>query len=153
MPTPVANFAVKQDARRSRRMNAFLKILFEACLPHGELYVSDGLEGGAFWIPPGGRETGLRANLRFLPNLVRAAGLARVPGLVSAIDEVDKKHPHEPHFYLPMIGIDPPYQGRGIGSALMRPVLERCDREGIPAYLESSNERNVALYERNGFRV
>jgi hypothetical protein len=106
---PVANFAVKQDARRSRRMNAFLKILFEPCLPHGELYVSDGLEGGAFWIPPGGRETGLRANLRFLPNLVRSAGLARVPGLASAIDEVDKKHPHEPHFYLPMIGIDPPY--------------------------------------------
>lgn len=150
---PVVNFVVKQDSRRQRRLRAFLKIFLEPCLPHGEVYVTDGLEGGAFWVPPGKRETGVLASLRLLPKVVRAAGLARVPAIVSAIDVVDKKHPHEPHFYLPMIGIDPEHQGRGLGSALMRPVLERCDREGRGAYLESSNERNLALYERNGFRV
>lgn len=151
---PVMNFVVKQDRRRARRLRGALKAIFlEPCLPHGETYVSDGLEGGAFWIPPGKRERSALANLRLLPHLVRAAGLARVPGLVAAMDVVDKKHPHEPHFYLPMIGIDPPHQGRGLGTALMRPVLERCDRDGIPAYLESSNERNVPLYERNGFRI
>ena len=151
---PVISFVVKQDRRRAARLRGFLnRIFLEPCLPHGETYITDGLEGGAFWIPPGKRESGLFANLRLLPHLVRAAGLARVPGLVSAMDVIDKKHPHEPHFYLPMIGIDPPHQGRGLGSALMRPILERCDRDGTPAYLESSNERNVPLYERNGFRV
>ena len=50
-------------------------------------------------------------------------------------------------------GTDPPAQGRGIGSALLAPGLELCDRDGLPAYLESSKERNVAFYSRFGFRV
>jgi ribosomal protein S18 acetylase RimI-like enzyme len=66
---------------------------------------------------------------------------------------VDSKHPHDPHYYLPFIGVEPGWQGRGFGASLMRPVLERCDREGLPAYLEASTPRNRALYERNGFEV
>ncbi len=66
---------------------------------------------------------------------------------------IEKKHPHAPHWYLLGLGVDPDLQGKGIGTQLMAPVLERCDREGTPAYLESSKERNVPLYERNGFRV
>ena len=62
-------------------------------------------------------------------------------------------HPHEPHHYLGILGVSPELQGRGIGSALMQPVLERCDRDGMPAYLEATTPRNRALYERHGFRV
>lgn len=66
---------------------------------------------------------------------------------------MERKHPHEPHWYLPAIGITPAWQGRGYGAALLRPMLERCDAERLPAYLEASTPRNVALYERNGFTV
>ena len=52
-----------------------------------------------------------------------------------------------------VLGVDPPRQGEGLGSALMQPVLELCDRERVPAYLESSKERNVDFYARHGFRV
>ena len=60
-------------------------------------------------------------------------------------------HPTELHWYLPLIGVDPAHQGRGHGDALMRYVLEQFDREKRPAYLESTNTRNISLYRRHGF--
>ena len=62
-----------------------------------------------------------------------------------------KYHPHEPHWYLPLIGVDPAHQGKGHGDALMSYALDRCDRERVPAYLESTNPRNISLYRRHGF--
>jgi ribosomal protein S18 acetylase RimI-like enzyme len=63
------------------------------------------------------------------------------------------RHPEESHWYLPMIGVEPNAQGRGLGAELMRHAVERCDREGAVAYLESSNRRNISLYQRHGFDV
>ncbi|MFF7274058.1 GNAT family N-acetyltransferase [Streptomyces griseorubiginosus] len=57
------------------------------------------------------------------------------------------------HEYLWMIGVAPGRQGEGLGTALLGSVLERCDREGVPAYLEASSERSRALYERLGFEL
>ena len=62
-----------------------------------------------------------------------------------------KHHPREPHWYLPLIGVDPAHQGKGYGDALMANALERCDRDRAPAYLESTNPRNISLYRRHGF--
>ena len=56
------------------------------------------------------------------------------------------------HWYLPLLAVDCAHQGRGYGSALLRHGLERCDRDGLPAYLEASSPRNKPLYERHGFR-
>ncbi|MFJ8993778.1 GNAT family N-acetyltransferase [Streptomyces sp. NPDC102279] len=55
------------------------------------------------------------------------------------------------HAYLWMIAVSPERQGEGLGSALMEPALDRCDREGLAAYLEASNARSRDLYERLGF--
>jgi ribosomal protein S18 acetylase RimI-like enzyme len=62
-------------------------------------------------------------------------------------------HPDGPHWYLPMIGVDPARQGRGYGAALMRHATQIFDRDGAVAYLESSNARNIPLYQRHGFEV
>jgi ribosomal protein S18 acetylase RimI-like enzyme len=62
-------------------------------------------------------------------------------------------HPHEPHWYLPVVAADPNWIGQGLGALLMKHALRRCDEEGIAAYLESSNPRNISLYERHGFRI
>jgi GNAT superfamily N-acetyltransferase len=70
-----------------------------------------------------------------------------------AIAEVERVHPKEPHWYLAVLGTEPAWQGKGVGSALLAPVLQRCDREGRPAYLESSKESNLAFYARHGFEV
>ena len=69
------------------------------------------------------------------------------------LDEMDSYHIEEEHWYLPMIGVDPSQQGRGIGSALLQHALAPCDEQGLPAYLESSNPANVPLYQRHGFEV
>jgi ribosomal protein S18 acetylase RimI-like enzyme len=73
--------------------------------------------------------------------------------LYAVLDQMATFHPREPHWYLPMIGVDPPHQGRGYGSALLSYALERCDREQCLAYLESTNPRNIPLYQRHGFKV
>jgi ribosomal protein S18 acetylase RimI-like enzyme len=62
-------------------------------------------------------------------------------------------HPHEPHWYLPLIGVDPAYRGRGIGSSLLRRALHTCDEQRLPAYLEATSPLNKALYGRHGFEV
>jgi GNAT superfamily N-acetyltransferase len=65
----------------------------------------------------------------------------------------DTHHPREPHWYLQMLGTDPELQGKGIGSALLAQVLERCDRGGQKVYLEASKEKNIPFYARHGFAV
>jgi GNAT superfamily N-acetyltransferase len=77
----------------------------------------------------------------------------RVPVGMATLRVLEGHHPAAPHWYLQVLGTEPAEHGRGIGSALMAPVLERCDDEGVPAYLESSKERNIPYYERHGFRV
>ena len=79
-----------------------------------------------------------------LPRIVRSA---------RAVREIERRHPAEPHLYLSVLGTDPERQGGGIGSALLAPVLERCDAGGVAAYLESSKESNVGFYARHGFEV
>ena len=66
---------------------------------------------------------------------------------------MEARHPAGPHWYLPVVGVEPARQGRGLGTALMRPVLERCDRTGVAAYLEATTERSRDLYARLGFEV
>ena len=92
------------------------------------------------------------AYLRHVPTLLRVVGLGGI-SKISVLDAMEKRHPKELHHYLAILGTDPSAQGRGIGSALMAPVLEQCDTEGLPAYLESSKESNVPFYGRFKFAV
>ncbi len=73
--------------------------------------------------------------------------------MLGALNAIEKNHPTEPHEYLAFVGVAPERQGRGIGSMVMKPILDRCEAEGIPAYLEASSVRSRALYERHGFSV
>ena len=73
--------------------------------------------------------------------------------LFETLGRMEEKHPVEPHRYLFLLGTRPESQGRGLGSALMAPVLQTCDRDRVPAYLEATSERNKQLYTRHGFDV
>lgn len=78
----------------------------------------------------------------------------RAPLVVGGSLWAERRHPATPpHWYLVWLGTDPSDQGKGLGSAVLRPVLEHCDTEGVAAYVESSKERNIAFYARHGFRV
>ena len=121
-------------------------------LPHDTVYTTDDHAGGAIWAPPNQWRTSGLDVLRVAPGLLRitATRLKRALGTMRA---VESQHPKEPHYYLAVLGTDPKHQGKGVGGALIAPVLERCDREGTPAYLESSKESNVPFYRRFGFEV
>jgi GNAT superfamily N-acetyltransferase len=119
-------------------------------------YTTDDLAGAAVWLPPGYRGPGLIDSLRQMPALARLSGWRRlrvVGDTVASLEQRRHRHVGAPHYYLSAIGVDPARQGEGIGTALMQPVLDRCDRDGVPAYLESAVARNVLLYERLGFDV
>ena len=73
--------------------------------------------------------------------------------LFALFEQMESYHPKDPHWYLPLIGVDPTHQGQGYGSALMQHGLLPCDREQTQAYVESSNPRNISLYKRHGFEL
>lgn len=71
--------------------------------------------------------------------------------LLGTFQQMERWHPKEPHWYLPIIGVEPNSQGKGLGGDLMLHAVGRCDRARALAYLESSNPRNIPLYQRHGF--
>lgn len=104
------------------------------------------------WAPPGHAVIPPSAILRNAPAMLNALGSQALRAL-RVLTHVEKLHPREPHWYLGVLGTRTALQGKGIGSALLGPVLERCDVEGVPAYLESSKHSNIAFYNRQGFEV
>ena len=112
------------------------------------LVTTDGA-AAALWLPPGIEPDRERIGA-MVEGLVPDSGASDDSGVSS---EMARYHPQEPHWYLPLLGVDPARQGQGLGSALLKHALARCDAEGLPAYLESSNIKNVPLYERHGFEV
>ncbi len=149
---PFVRWIIPDDAMYQRAGEAFFRIGVERELRQGEIYTDDAYSGAALWLPPGTPSPGLLAQLRPGLRLLRAIR-SRTRVAASAIDQFERARPREPHWYLTVLGTDPSRQGRGIGGALMAPILERCDATGVAAYLESSNPDNVGYYQRFGFRV
>ncbi|MBF0526907.1 MAG: GNAT family N-acetyltransferase [Deltaproteobacteria bacterium] len=124
-------------------------------LKYHQVYVTADGSGAALWLPPGVtfKSYPLRGTLDTLWLFFSKVGYQGYRRLQALGRYFTAHHPAEPHFYLNAIGIRPNQAGRGIGSALLQEVLTRCDREGIPAYLENTKSKNLPLYERFGFQV
>jgi ribosomal protein S18 acetylase RimI-like enzyme len=115
----------------------------------GSAYYVVAFAGAALWLPPGVHpDEDALASI-----LLHAVAEPRQRDFFPVFEQMADFHPQSPHWYLPLIGVDPVQQGRGYGSALLRHALRVCDRERTPAYLESSNPRNISLYQRHGFEV
>ena len=111
------------------------------------------LVAAALWVqPPGGQPSSFRDHLG-LWHLRSWTGLARLPRLWRLVTMTEARYPRQPHYYLPLIGTASVARGRGIGRTLLTAVTDECDRDRVPAYLESSNARNLSLYERHGFEL
>jgi ribosomal protein S18 acetylase RimI-like enzyme len=150
---PVANFMFAGDRRRRRGLHSFFTTqLRRQYLSGGHVYTTEGRAGAAIWGAPDRARNGLAELLQLLPTAPFLLSTRTLRAL-RLLFEVDGLHPKEPHWYLATLGTDPEHQRRGIGSALVQPVLARADEEGMPAYLESSKERNVPFYARFGFEV
>jgi ribosomal protein S18 acetylase RimI-like enzyme len=128
---------------------SFVRAFAGKAFEQSSAYYVEGYLGAALWLPPGVHpdENALVALLqRTIPEDNQQA-------IFAFVEQMDRSHPSEPHWYLPMIGVDPTQQGKGYGTALLEYALARCDFDGKPAYLESSSPTNIPLYERHGFEL
>lgn len=150
---PVAAWTCPSDDLRWRMLERFYATRLRQVLRAGEVWVEPALAGAALWLSPGNARTSVRDDLELARCQMHPRLLARLPLVVRGLKGIEAQHPSKPHWYLNVLGTAPEAQGRGIGSAVMETVLDRCDQERSGAYLESSKEANVAFYERHGFRV
>ncbi|MDQ4035434.1 MAG: GNAT family N-acetyltransferase [Chloroflexota bacterium] len=154
---PFYAFLAGDAPERNQRMrDGWSGILRFGSARLAETYTTDDHAGVAVWIPPGHRGPTFLDSLRMMPAVARLAGWPRLRAVTKAISALEDRHRHhasEPHFYLSALGVEPQRQGEGIGTALLKPVLDRCDLDRTPAYLETATGRNVLLYERLGFDV
>jgi GNAT superfamily N-acetyltransferase len=146
---PLARFAWPSPHDYLRAMPLATREFGGGSFEHGSAYVSADFRGAALWLPPG-----VHPNAEALERVFRdTAKPEHQNDLLSTFEKMGEWHPNEPCWYLPMIGVEPNAQNRGVGRALMAHAVARCDQEGLLAYLESSNPRNIPLYKRHGFEV
>ncbi len=139
-PDPARYFTIARD---------FIDAFGGHAVEHGGADEIADFAAAALWLPPGVAPDDEAMGAIIAANMPAE----KLEDGGSLFEQMDRFHPNEPHWYLPLIGADPVHQGKGYGSALMAHALKRCDRDGLPAYLESSNPTNVPLYERHGFKV
>ncbi|MFE3516915.1 GNAT family N-acetyltransferase [Streptomyces sp. NPDC059166] len=146
---PVSGWVFPDEEHRRAVHGKFLGVFADITLEGGRVDLLEDGTATALWLsvpagePEGDDDTPALMRRTADPDNERAELVGRLTGAV---------HPHDrAHTYLLMIGVAPGCQGQGIGEALITEVLEQCDREGTPAYLEASSARSRALYERLGF--
>jgi ribosomal protein S18 acetylase RimI-like enzyme len=150
---PPMRWFLRDEARRVEQAQDMFEVMLRAVhLTRDACYTTDDVIGGALWVPPGRWRLGFFQQLRLLPGMIRVFG-RDLPRAQRGLTVMDSGHPRKPHWYLDSLGVEPEWQGRGIGSALMGPVLEICDRERMPAYLNAGSPRSRELYKRHGFEV
>jgi GNAT superfamily N-acetyltransferase len=133
-----------------RPIARFFAVMADVQLHHGFVHRTPGNEAAAIWAPPDEWKMPVVTIVRKTPQLAYIFR-QRLLANLGVLTEMEKAHPQEPHYYLEFVGVDPAHQGKGFGAQILQPMLDRCDREGLPAYLESSNEANLAFYHRLGF--
>ena len=142
--------------RSSRMREGWRGILTFASAHLSDTWTTEDRAGVALWLPPSYSGPSFIDSLRIMPSIARLAGWRRLRVVADAVGTLERRRHHHvqrPHFYLSALGVEPQRQGEGVGSALLQPVLDRCDQRRIPAYLETATARNVLLYERLGFDV
>lgn len=146
---PAARWAYPDPQQYLLHFPSFVRAFGGRAFAHGSAYYVDGYGGAALWLPPE-----VHPDEDTLDALMQRTVSERVQkDAIAVFEQMGRYHPSEPHWYLPLIGVDPAQQGRGYGSALMQHELIPCDRDNKYAYLESTSPRSVPLYERHGFEV
>jgi GNAT superfamily N-acetyltransferase len=154
MDDPVAVWICRSSPLRARLLESLYSARVRAMLMDGGVWTNRERSSAAAWTPPGCERVGMRPDAALIGCLLNPRLAGRAPLLAAGLNRMRRRHPHTPpHWYLSLLGTDPNAQGHGFGSAVLQPALERCDADGVGAYLESSKPRNLDFYARHGFSV
>lgn len=144
---PVARWTYPDPDQYLEHFPAFVRAFAGRSFTEATAYLAPDGGGAALWLGPG-----IQPNEDELLGLIWSSTSDQVQrDLFPMLQQMEAFHPSEPHWYLPMIGVESSRQGTGVGSALLQHTLATCDADGLQAYLESTNPRNIPLYERFGF--
>lgn len=153
------------DEEERKLYSPFLwEYLLRDGIRYGEVYAPTSIiEGTAKWLPPRKEHMNIWRSLRSgalkMGMMVskqrdeRVLSIRKISEITDHILKLHKQLVPRPHWYLSNIGVDTEYQGKGIGSKLIKPMLKRIEDEGFPVFLETNFEGNVAIYEHFGFKV
>lgn len=147
---PVTCWLLPDVERRREIIQSMFALYAGAYLPHGETYLTDDGNGVAVWLAPHTQLLTPEQEEAFGQALAELAG-PDVDRVFRLEETFAQYHPEEPLYYCQFLATVPAFQGRGIGSAFLEGMLQRADREGMPAYHEATTLRNRALYERHGY--
>ena len=156
---PLYAYILPDDQERHAHLPALFTALVKYTLVYGECTTTRALGGAACWLRPGNTDVTfwriLRTGFGLQTSVARISpqDRKRFLALMGYADDVHKRLMGRPHWYLWALGVHPDQQGQGIGSALLKPILDRADEEGLPCYLETQTEPNARFYEKRGFSV
>lgn len=145
---PVARYMWPDPKAYLTMMPQFAMAYGGKALDHASAYTIGDYGGGALWLPPG-----IHPDEEEFNPIFESIAEKKRSELGESLERLDEFHPSEPHWYLAIIAVDAYHQGQGFGSILMKHAVRKCDEDGKLAYLESSNPRNISIYERHGFEV
>lgn len=149
---PVACWVTPDARRRLSVLPALFGLLVSAALDDGEVHVRSDRRAASLWEPPGSPPPDAEAEVAFTAALHEAIGMDALR-VGEVMGTLASQRPPDPAWHLTFVGVVPELQGRGVGTTLLRPALERVDTEGQAIYLEASSPGSRRLYERLGFRV
>jgi ribosomal protein S18 acetylase RimI-like enzyme len=149
---PVFGWCIPDATRRAAVLPRFFELCAAALLPYEESQLVGPGAAVALWVPVGRPPVPEEQAAAFEAAVADLVGedMERFGAIMAMLDE---HHPIEPNRFLWFLGVETAVQGRGLGSTLLASMLERCDREGLAAYLDATSEHNRRLYERHGFVV
>jgi GNAT superfamily N-acetyltransferase len=158
---PAIEFLLPDERTRSRALDAYMRMMIRLGFRDGLAQTIDGEGGlrcGAVWIAPGKAPVGVVPLVRagFLQVIASNRSLTTLRkffALSAKIEEMHKKDVPKEHWYLAVLAVDPPQQGKGFGGLVLGPEMEKADRRGLPCYVETAKPRNVTFYEKQGFVV
>lgn len=154
---PLMDYVLPPEFRSERLALRFIEIALDYGVLYGEAYASSDMSGVAIWLPPHHREMGLwglfRTGLLFAPFRMGRKAFRRLQNVVGFTHEIHCVILEEPHWYLYELAVRPDSQRRGLGGALIAPVLVKADREGYRCYLETFTDSAEGFYRKHGFET
>lgn len=147
------NYITKQDKKRARRIRKLMAYSFEVCYLFGEVFLTEDKKACALILYPDKKKTTLKTILLDVQLIASCIGIENIKKALARETKIKQLQPKGPIYYLWFIGVKPEYQNEGIGSDLLKNIIEDSEKKKRPVYLETSTRKNLPWYKKFGFNI
>lgn len=147
------NYIIKQDSKRIQCIRALMEYSFDICRMFGDVFLSEDKKGCALILIPDKKKTTLKSILLDAKLTFSSVGLSNIKKAMNREAKIKQIHPNGFLYYLWFIGVDPSNQNNGIGSRLLKDVINEGQKQNRIICLETSTLKNIPWYEKFGFSI